>query len=354
MSFFAHTAKRRSTQPSSQSSSGSTSSSGNSGALPSLSSLTVPPFDPTLPSRTWPANETDITTPSLCSDNDRDGENSIEDRAPSTPPGPRTIGTGKDPNTDLRARRIEVTDIDMEDPPHTEPGTIHLNSVPRRASDLFKKRPPTSPIPIPSPRKPKAPARTKRGATPKPKSAPPPTSDEDDENGARPPPTPVPFLSLIPVSRSKTKTKRNSTASGRTRALSTSSEQKPSNSSIRSAPGSQPKPKQAHKRRPTLDEELRTAEARTSDIDQGDDELRPEQGDDDVFVGTGTRSKRKGFLAHGGGGGVPMFMGMGYVQGAVEDSTDEGQKDGTAEALPRKLHKSASQGSLLPRLKARS
>ncbi|KIK96563.1 hypothetical protein PAXRUDRAFT_297004 [Paxillus rubicundulus Ve08.2h10] len=250
------TAKRRSTQ----SSSGSASSSGNSGALPSLSSLMAPSFDPTLPSRTWPANETDVTTPSLCSDNDRDCENSIEDRAPSTPPGPRTTGTDKDTNTDLRARRVEVTDVDMEDPPHTESGTIHLNSVPRRASDLFKKRPPMSPIPIPSPRKPKAPARTKRGATPKPKSAPP-TSDEDDENGARPAPTPVPSLSLIPVSRPRTKTKRNSTASGRTRALSTSSEQKPSNPSIRSASGSQPKPKQAHKRRPTLDEELRTAES---------------------------------------------------------------------------------------------
>ncbi|KAF9223604.1 hypothetical protein BS17DRAFT_108129 [Gyrodon lividus] len=351
-----HTAKRRLTQSASQSSSGSASSSGSSNAPALLSSSMVPLSGATLPSYTWPTNETDITTPSLCSDNDRDGENSIEDRAPSTPPGPRTATRRHGgPSIDTRERRIEVIDIDMEDPLHTEPRTITPSSVPRCASDLFNKRPPMSPIPNPSPRKPKAPARTKRGATPKPKSLPPPESDEDNTLGARRPPTPVPFLSLIPASRSKTKSKHNLTGKDRSRApVSTSSQQKSSDSSPQSASGSRPKRRPAHKRCLTLDEELRTAEARSSDIDQGNDELDPEEQEDDVFIGTGTKSKRQGFLAHGGGGGAPVFMGIGYVQGAVVGSANEGPQDGTTETLPRKLHKSASQGSLIPRLRARS
>ena len=37
-----------------------------------------------------------------------------------------------------------------------------------------------------------------------------------------------------------------------------------------------------------------------------------------VLMGVGTRSKKLGFLAHGGGGGAPVFMGVGYVDGAEE------------------------------------
>lgn len=37
-------------------------------------------------------------------------------------------------------------------------------------------------------------------------------------------------------------------------------------------------------------------------------------------MGFGTRSKKLGFLAHGGAGGAPVFMGVGYVEGAEEDS----------------------------------
>ncbi|KII89628.1 hypothetical protein PLICRDRAFT_52794 [Plicaturopsis crispa FD-325 SS-3] len=67
-----------------------------------------------------------------------------------------------------------------------------------------------------------------------------------------------------------------------------------------------------HKRRLTLDEELRDA-----DLDSG------------VLTGVGTRSKHKGFLAHGGAGGAPVFMGVGYVEGAEEDDEydDVGDED---------------------------
>lgn len=100
-----------------------------------------------------------------------------------------------------------------------------------------------------------------------------------------------------------------------------------------------------HKRRQTLDEELRTAEARSSDIDQCNDELDPEE---DVFIATGTRSKRNGFLAHGGGGGTPVFVGA--MQGAAQDSADE---DGVTGAQLRRPPKSANQVSFIPRPGAR-
>lgn len=56
-------------------------------------------------------------------------------------------------------------------------------------------------------------------------------------------------------------------------------------------------------------------------------ELHRASSDDDplesgVLTSFGQRSKRRGFLAHGGAGGTPVFMGVGYVQGA-EDTEDE-------------------------------
>ena len=62
----------------------------------------------------------------------------------------------------------------------------------------------------------------------------------------------------------------------------------------------------------------------------GDARKRNEEMDEEnernTLVGLGTKSKRRGFLAHGGGGGVAVFMGPGYVEGAVESAEeDEGE-----------------------------
>lgn len=305
-----------------------------------------------LPPRPLSTNETDVTTPSLCSDNDRD-ENSIEDPIPSTPPGPRSSTVTQKPSkTDAREEQIEVVDVEMVEHSHPEPRTISPDSVPRRTSDLFKKRPPTSPIPVPTPRRPSAPARTKRGATPKPKlplSLESDIDDDDDDDEALPQSAPVPFLSLIPVSKyksSKPKAKPTLSGKGRPRAALQQNGHPPTSSG--SGSSSQNKRKKVHKRRQTLDEELRIAEARSSDIDQCNDEL--DTAGEDVFVATGTRSKRNGFLAHGGGGGVPMFMGAGYVQGAGLDSADE---DGVTNARPRR-HSKSNQASFIPRPKSQN
>lgn len=343
-----HTAKRRMRYPSLQSPSGIVrQTTVLSSELSTLSGLSLPPHSQSI-------NETDVATPSLCSDNDRD-ENSIEDRVPSTPPGPQaTTVIQKAFKTDAHEEQVEVIDVDMEEHSQLAPRTISPSSIPRRTSDLFRKRPPTSPIPIPTPRRPSAPARTKRGATPKPKSIPSLGSDVDEEDEAPSQSAPVPFLSLIPVSKpkpTKSKSKPTLAGKGRPRAAMRQQNGRPFTSSG-SGSNSQDKRKKAHKRRQTLDEEIRTAEACSSDIDQCNDELDPEEKEEDVFIATGTKSKRSGFLAHGGGGGAPVFMGVGYVLGAAPDSADEEGED--IETQPRRPSKSASQPSLIPRPKSKT
>lgn len=63
-----------------------------------------------------------------------------------------------------------------------------------------------------------------------------------------------------------------------------------------------------------MDEELRNA----SSEQEGGTDISLNDG---IFMGFGTMSKQRGFLAHGGAGGTPVFMGLGYVEGA-EDPAD--------------------------------
>lgn len=202
------------------------------------------------------SNETDITTPSLCSDNELGGD--ADGRMPSTPPGPRSAAT----------------------PSHPQ-------------SDFFRKRPPISPLPVLTPTRARAPARakgrksvptperTKRGATPKPKSIM--LLDEDADNDDEDEPDELALPPKLEWRREvQPRVANNSTAAN-----------------------------SKGKRRLTLDEEL--ARARSSDRLV---ELGLESGE---LFGTGTGSKRRGFLAGGGAGGAPVFMGAGYVRGVEED-----------------------------------
>ncbi|KAL4066823.1 hypothetical protein V8B97DRAFT_1867968 [Scleroderma yunnanense] len=303
-----HASKRRLTEMST----GGSSSSGSSSSQPASTSRVVQDSS----KKTWSSlstNETDITTPSLCSDNDRDGDGSLEDQTPPTPPGPRS--TLPERRSGVRQPEIIDADLEAEVVGGNTRSRLLSSGSPRRTFDMFEKRPPMSPIPHPTPRKPTAPARARRVSTPKPKYVPP-DSDSDNNGGNR---ADTPFLSLIPVAQNKT------ASSGRGRPPPRAQNE---SSSRRSS-------KNDHR---TLDEELRSAGA---DMASGDDLLVD---DDSVFVGIGTRSKRRGFLAHGGAGGPPVHMGVGYVRGAQAS-------DGEVDSMPRKVvHKSASQGSLIPRL----
>ncbi|KAG2076586.1 hypothetical protein BDR04DRAFT_1089745 [Suillus decipiens] len=110
---------------------------------------------------------------------------------PSTPPGPRSAAAVvQSPHEDV----IEIIDVDMDLEDHDNNNKpTHKPITPSRPSgDMFRKRPPMSPLPVPTPMRMRAPARargrksmptpegTKRGATSKPKSIM--LLDEDDED----------------------------------------------------------------------------------------------------------------------------------------------------------------------------
>lgn len=247
------------------------------------------------PDRSWPTNETDITTPSLCSDNERDGDGSLEDRAPSTPPGPRStqISTHKS-----KVGEPEIIDVDMEPP--VVPSNSAAPLRPRGRPSMFERRPPKSPIPkSPASRKPLPPARTRKNSTPKPKYVPP-ASDSDDDADHSKDMGPVPFLSLIPSSRPAVRRKGTVPTSAA----------------------------DASSRHATLDEELWVARARalTDRRQNSAEEL------EDVFVGSGTKAQPRGSLGHGG---PPVFI------GGVEGDTEVGSRRTVRRSLiPRAKGKS--------------
>lgn len=214
----------------------------------------------------------------------------MDGRMPSTPPGPKSaVAAVQNPHGDV----IEIIDVDMEDHDNNNKPTHKPITPSRPPGDMFRKRPPMSPLPVPTPTRVRAPARgkarksmptperTKRGATPKPKSIMLLDEDDDDDEDEEPD-----ELALPP----KLKWRRE--AQPKVAEKSTAANSK-------------------GKRRLTLDEEL--ARARSSDRLA---ELGLESGE---FFGAGTGSKRRGFLAGGGAGGAPVFMGAGYVRDVEGD-----------------------------------
>jgi len=102
-------------------------------------------------------------------------------------------------------------------------------------------------------------------------------------------------------------------------------------------------------RRLTLDEELRSVVSRRDHDDEDDF-------NSGVFVGLGTRSKRRGFLAGGGAGGVPVFMGAGYVDGAIDDEQcssgeDHEKQDRSRRSLSRSSRRD-DDDEYLPRVRS--
>lgn len=317
-----------------------------------------------------PSSLTDGATPSLCSDNEVDRE---DERLPSTPPlsgppfrnvfrfkeagipveedsprlGPDHPSTAQSsplpiPPTALSSNSAQQT------PPPSLPATNTAagpTSRPNPGEDPFAKRPPTSPLPLRhSPRKPRPPARTSGSSRPFPPTPHPVRSrhraersgsDEEDPLSLTYPSSPdpeqdlsSPTLSTSASARGRQKQKQKKKQWNVDAAEASSSRQR--HSSVGSSHSSQQPQPQSHphsrkgrassnsstsartKRRLTLDEELRD-----SRLFGDGDENGEESG---VLMGFGTRSKKLGFLAHGGAGGAPVFMGVGYVEGAEEDS----------------------------------
>ncbi|KAJ6460361.1 hypothetical protein C8R47DRAFT_1161009 [Mycena vitilis] len=321
------------------------------------------------PSQSQPPSRHEIPrespiTPSLSSDKGRDDDDDSDERFPSTPPAMPP------PDTYIPVRKVfappprkerEIIDVDMEGhgggisitPPRSTRAPVGSRRPVSRA-DVFAMRPPSSPMPIePSPRKPRPPARTPRAPPP---PTPPPQAEEEQEDelslsfdapdappdlspGHRRPPSkgkakavngkaktrehappPRSQSPLLPPLRIPTRREKERTSAAPSIA-STSS---------RGTAG-----RTKNRRRQTLEDELRSAAiersrsrsySRSSYHDREGEEEEEDGLDSEsgTLVGVGTRSKSRGFLARGGAGGDPVFMGAGYVEG-VEDDPDVDQ-----------------------------
>jgi len=289
----------------------------------------------------------DAPTPSLCSDHD----GTADDAHLPTPP-PLSGGEAPLIRTSVRIRgnpsfagrsrspvqppsdplvtatsRMEETEISehhrMSDEHEDIPKLPKRPASPTRAS-VFDKRLPSSPFPIQSPRRPKPPARGHKSGHPAPPTPPKPRREvvSDDEG-----PVSLSFsspdspgaISLPPHSSVRRDSSPCEAALNRSRGRSRS----------RSVSTSQAR---TRGRRSTLDQELLNAIFQYGDQHQTEAEGQGHAMDDidyedPVLVGRGTRSQRKGFLAHGGAGGEPVFMGVGYVEGAVDEDEEPGVKD---------------------------
>jgi hypothetical protein len=178
-------------------------------------------------------------------------------------------------------------------------------------SNIFEKRLPSSPFPNKSPRRPRPPSRIPRPT----QHLAPPSQQEDHPEEENP-------FSLSFSSRDDTfsAAQQQTTSQLSTRSRDVHS---PSPSSSSSSRARRRSTSQVSRRR-TLDEELR-------DIPFNHYE---ELEDDAIFTGVGTRSKGHGFLAHGGAGGAPVFMGIGYVEGAEGDDSYATYTEADDEYLP--------------------
>lgn len=355
-----------SSQSSQSSASSSQSSATSSQSSASTSMSRTSPFDVSVsrsqtsrlrangPLRIWPtrSTETDVTTPSLCSDNENDHS---EDKPPDTP---SDIGRGANNNVlsvQPRERQPqeepEIIDVDaLETPPRHERSASPIVEAEAR-KDVFARRPPASALPLKSPVKPIPPARAKTktlapSKLPLPRRVPIPPpppeeagSDSDDpllmDSRGR-------IRSLaerpreeIPVAGpSRVPGDRGESTSGRSRSQSQShSHSVALPAADAEQPESRPRSRLSNhaRRRLTLDEELR----RAGDSLWRDSSEEPERPpsppqadlDSGQLVALGTKSSKRGFLARGGGAGAPVFMGEGYVQGA---SAEDGLVDGEA------------------------
>ena len=266
-----------------------------------LSQSFPPPPHHRPPSRNWrpSVTDTDLTTPSLCSDDEagREGEISPEDHLPSTPP----ITSQHTSRESSKSRQPEpsLVDVSMDVPPRQQTPVSRPTTSPQtqrvHKDDILAKRPPLSPMPDDTPRKPRPPARGKRTARSRRR-----IDDSDEED-----PLSLSFNSPPLVSRQPD---RQRSGGKKRSSISAASHDKFRRSHERSMASPASNRKHSNGHRQTLDEELRDAD--WDNLENG------------VLVGVGTRSKDKGFLAHGGAGGPPVFMGDGYVEGVEPEDDD--------------------------------
>ncbi|KAK1222825.1 hypothetical protein PQX77_014247 [Marasmius sp. AFHP31] len=146
--------------------------------------------------------------------------------------------------------------------------------------------------------------------------------------------------SRIPVARS-TSLKRNKLG-GSPRELARSAAGTSGSSTSHARPQAQDKPPASaptpdnagSSRRRTLDQELKdiVSARRSDEPDHYYEESGPQPPSAremrrSTLTAVGTRNRRKGYLAHGGAGGVPVYVGNGYVAGSAQRDEDDDEGD---------------------------
>ena len=273
-----------------------------------------------IPVRAWPSSSVDgnDVTPSLTSDGD--AEQGPDEPLPRTPPQvpttvvdePEELGVGPLPTpSPPQPPTKKVTPVAR---PPTPPRRSHAPS----AQSLFDKRPPRSPLPAPTPQKVRPPARRPAGRRKKVI----PESDEEDD--------PLAIVVLDSPLAVRTRKERRPAATATSAAGPSRHARKGSASSTQSGA-----PSKAARRR-TLDEELRVSDGVT------EDDLRVFDIEPHTYAafGSATGRTRSGFLAHGGGGGIPVFMGAATV--GLEAGDDELEIIGHPEPRPPPRRKRAT------------
>ncbi|KAH8094448.1 hypothetical protein BXZ70DRAFT_1079000 [Cristinia sonorae] len=326
---------------SSQSSVASTVSVPSSSNSQSTQSTTFSFFD-----RTWPSTstaETEMTTPSLCSDNE--DEPSSGNPLPPTPPRRRQdaeeppFAHAAEFDDDHAQQAITTRDSSSPAPrspsplPIEQPQPAIASPKPREINLLaIRKRVPSSPMPSSTPKKPVPPARARVTS----KTQLPQITDDDDENPFNVPFSP-PSLRNIPLPKAAapppSRIPRKADKTTVPKSASSQSSHEPSTTRDQPAPPPQSQSQQATasstsnqvKRRRTLDEELRRAGDQLW-VEGDADEEDAQDLDSGVLVGVGSKSLRKGFLSGGGAAGIPVFMGPGYVEGAEEEDRPPRQR----------------------------
>ncbi len=260
-----------------------------------------------IPVRVWPSSSVDGTdvTPSLTSDGDV--EQVPDEPSPPTPPQVPTV---------VVQRQEEVEEA-LPPPPDSERVTPvpRPPTPPRRnrgisAQSVFDKRPPRSPLPAPTPRKARPPLRTAARPRVAEESV---DEDEDDPLASGVLDSP---LAVVAARPRRERRPEKTTVAAATGGLSRPARRRGSVSSMQSGGASS---KSARRR--TLDEELRNSDGIT------EEDLRLLDLEPHAFTAMAPRNGggQKGFLAHGGGAGVPVFMGAADVfDGArTEDYEDD-------------------------------
>jgi hypothetical protein len=248
-----------------------------------------------IPVRAWPSSSVDGTdvTPSLTSDGDP--EQVPDEPLPPTPPQVSVV-TAESPEEEVLSPVSSPQKGTAVPRPPTPPRRAQPHE--RLVHSVFDKRPPRSPLPAPTPRKARPPTRSAARRRILDES-----DDEDD-------PLAIAVPDSLLITRARRERRPAATGTGAARHTRRGSES--------SAPGGEPS-KTARRR--TLDEELRNSD------DVTEDDLLAFDIEPHVYTtvgpGSGPARGRKGFLAHGGGGGIPVYMGAGTVEGVEGSDGDE-------------------------------